>query len=119
MPPAECGSWHCWNRRSCRWCRPAGRSRNGWHLSARSTTRETKLRPRTSSWQARTDKTTGDSPTAPLPAGAFDRAVSDIDTYFQVELGAMQHWNISTEGLKDIRHPVLSMRGSADVFWLC
>ena len=47
-----------------------------------------------------------------LPAGAFDRAVSDIDTYFQVELGAMQHWNISTEGLKDIRRPVLSMRGS-------
>src|SRR5262249_36101085 len=47
-----------------------------------------------------------------LPAGAFDRAVSDIDTYFQVELGAMQHWNITTEGLKDIRHPVLSMRGS-------
>src|SRR5262249_46204824 len=37
-----------------------------------------------------------------LPAGAFDRAVSDIDTYFQVELGAMQHWNITTEGLKDI-----------------
>src|SRR5262249_25328332 len=28
-----------------------------------------------------------------LPAGAFDRAVADIDTYFQVELGAMQHWN--------------------------
>ena len=47
-----------------------------------------------------------------LPAGAFDRAVSDIDTYFQVELGAMQHWNITTEGLKDMRHPVLSMRGS-------
>ena len=47
-----------------------------------------------------------------LPAGAFDRAVSDIDTYFQVELGAMQHWNITTKGLKDIRHPVLSMRGS-------
>jgi len=47
-----------------------------------------------------------------LPAGAFDRAVSDIDTYFQVELGAMQHWNITTEGLKNIRHPVLSMRGS-------
>src|SRR5262249_26469004 len=47
-----------------------------------------------------------------LPAGAFDRAVSDIDTYFQVELGAMQHWNISTEGLKYIRHPVLSMHGS-------
>jgi pimeloyl-ACP methyl ester carboxylesterase len=47
-----------------------------------------------------------------LPAGAFYRAVSDIDTYFQVELGAMQHWNISTEGLKDIQRPVLSMRGS-------
>jgi pimeloyl-ACP methyl ester carboxylesterase len=24
----------------------------------------------------------------------------------------MQHWNITTEGLKNIRHPVLSMRGS-------
>src|SRR5262249_59233702 len=47
-----------------------------------------------------------------LPAGAFDRAVSDIDTYFRVELGAMQHWSITTEGLKDIRHPVLSMCGS-------
>ena len=47
-----------------------------------------------------------------LPAGAFDRAVSDIDTYFQVELGAMQHWNITTNSLKDIRHPVLSMCGS-------
>jgi pimeloyl-ACP methyl ester carboxylesterase len=47
-----------------------------------------------------------------LPAGAFYRAISDIDTYFQVELGAMQRWNISTEGLKDIKRPVLSMRGS-------
>jgi len=47
-----------------------------------------------------------------LPAGAFDRAVSEIDTYFQVELGAMQGWNITTEDLKDIRLPVLSMRGS-------
>src|SRR5262245_14756307 len=47
-----------------------------------------------------------------LPAGAFDRAISDIDTFFQVELGAMQRWNITTEVLKDIRHPVLSMRGS-------
>ncbi|MDH2386450.1 alpha/beta hydrolase [Bradyrhizobium sp. CER78] len=46
-----------------------------------------------------------------LPAGAFDRAVSDIDTYFQVELGAMLHWNITTEDLKDISRPVLSMRG--------
>src|SRR5262249_44235028 len=50
-----------------------------------------------------------------LPAGAFDRAVSDIDTYFQVELGAMQNWNITTEGLKAIRHLVLSMRGSNNV----
>jgi pimeloyl-ACP methyl ester carboxylesterase len=36
-------------------------------------------------------------------------AVSDIDTFFQVELRAMQCW---TEGLKNIRQPVLSMRGS-------
>src|ERR1700756_75233 len=47
-----------------------------------------------------------------LPAGAFDRAVSDIDTFFQVELGAMQRWNITTEGLKDVRQPVVSLRGS-------
>src|SRR5262245_42317704 len=47
-----------------------------------------------------------------LPACAFDRAASDIDTFFQVELGAMQRWNITTESLKDIRHAVLSMRGS-------
>ena len=47
-----------------------------------------------------------------LPAGAFERAVSEIDTYFQVELGAMQHWTISTEGLKNLRHPVLSVTGS-------
>jgi pimeloyl-ACP methyl ester carboxylesterase len=47
-----------------------------------------------------------------LPVGSFDRAVSDIDTYFQVEIGAMQGWNITTEGLKDVRNPVLSMRGS-------
>src|SRR5262249_5092981 len=56
-----------------------------------------------------------------LPAGAFDRAVSEFDTFFQVELGAMQRWNITTEGLKDIRHPVLSMRGrrigSLKHFW--
>jgi pimeloyl-ACP methyl ester carboxylesterase len=38
--------------------------------------------------------------------------VSDIDTFFQVELGAMQRWNITTEVLKHTRHPVLSMRGS-------
>jgi pimeloyl-ACP methyl ester carboxylesterase len=47
-----------------------------------------------------------------LPVGTFDRAVSDIDTYYQVEIGAMQGWNITTEGLKDVRHPVLSMRAS-------
>jgi pimeloyl-ACP methyl ester carboxylesterase len=47
-----------------------------------------------------------------LPAGAFDRGVSDVDTFFQVELGAMQQWKITTEDLKDIRQPVLSMRGS-------
>src|SRR5262249_19042228 len=47
-----------------------------------------------------------------LPVGAFDRAVSDIDTYFQVEIGAMQGWNITTECLNDIRNPVLSMCGS-------
>jgi pimeloyl-ACP methyl ester carboxylesterase len=49
---------------------------------------------------------------AALPTGWFDRAVSDIDTFFQVELGAMQCWNITTEDLKHTRHPVLSMRGS-------
>jgi pimeloyl-ACP methyl ester carboxylesterase len=41
--------------------------------------------------------------------GALDRAVSDIDTYFQVELGAMQHWNITTKGLERY-----STRGAVD-----
>jgi pimeloyl-ACP methyl ester carboxylesterase len=49
---------------------------------------------------------------AALPTGWFARAVSDIDTFFQVELGAMQRWNITTEDLKHTRHPVLSMHGS-------
>src|SRR5262249_2100317 len=84
----------------------------GWHLSARSTTRETKLRPRTSALRACTDKTTGDSPTAPC-LRVRSTAWYPISTRsFQVELGAMQRWNITTEDLKDIRHPVLSMRGS-------
>src|SRR5262249_15932524 len=47
-----------------------------------------------------------------LPAGAFDPAVSHTDTYFQVEPGSRQPWNTTTEGLKDIRHPVLPMRGN-------
>jgi pimeloyl-ACP methyl ester carboxylesterase len=47
-----------------------------------------------------------------LPPSAFDRGVTDIDAYFQVELGAMQRWDVTTENLKDLRLPVLSMRAS-------
>jgi pimeloyl-ACP methyl ester carboxylesterase len=47
-----------------------------------------------------------------VPPGGFDRGVSDIDAYFQAELGAMQSWSVTVEDLKGIRLPVLSMRGS-------
>ena len=53
-----------------------------------------------------------------LPAGAFDLAVTDLDTLFQVELPALQEWQFTAGDAKRIRLPVISVTGneSAPVF---
>jgi len=47
-----------------------------------------------------------------LPPGAFDLAVSDLDTFFQVEMPALRQWRVATEDAKRIQLPVLSVVGS-------
>jgi len=53
-----------------------------------------------------------------LPPGAFELAVTDIDTFFQVELGALQQWHFTAEEATRIRQPVLAVVGteSAPIF---
>lgn len=53
-----------------------------------------------------------------LPPGAFDLAVTDIDTFFQVEMPALEHWQFTAEDAKRIHQPVLSVVGmeTADMF---
>jgi len=53
-----------------------------------------------------------------LPPGAFALAVADIDTFFQVELGALQQWHFTAEEATRIRQPVLAVIGteSAPIF---
>jgi pimeloyl-ACP methyl ester carboxylesterase len=53
-----------------------------------------------------------------LPPGAFELAVADIDTFFQVELGALQQWHFTAEEATRIRQPVLAVVGteSAPIF---
>lgn len=46
-----------------------------------------------------------------LPSGAFELAVTDLDT-FQVELPALQRWHFTAEEATRIRQPVLSVVGS-------
>lgn len=52
-----------------------------------------------------------------LPTGAYDMAVADIETFFQVEMPAMPPWQLG-EGAKQIKMPVLSLVGqdSAPLF---
>ena len=47
-----------------------------------------------------------------LPAGAFDLAVADLDTFFQVEMPAVQAWRFTADDAKQIRQPVVSVIGS-------
>jgi pimeloyl-ACP methyl ester carboxylesterase len=47
-----------------------------------------------------------------LPPGAFELAVTDLDTFFQVELPALQQWHFTAEEATRIRQPVLSVVGS-------
>jgi pimeloyl-ACP methyl ester carboxylesterase len=55
---------------------------------------------------------------ARLPAGAFDLAVTDLDTFFQVEMPALQEWQFTAADAKRITVPVVSVIGeeSAPVF---
>lgn len=47
-----------------------------------------------------------------LPPGAFDLAIADVDTFFQVESEALKQWQFSAEAAGYIHHPVLAMAGS-------
>jgi pimeloyl-ACP methyl ester carboxylesterase len=53
-----------------------------------------------------------------LSPSAFDLAVTDIDTFFQVEMPAIQQWQFTAEDAKRINQPVLSVVGmeTADMF---
>jgi pimeloyl-ACP methyl ester carboxylesterase len=46
-----------------------------------------------------------------LPPGAFELAVADSDTVFQVELEALQGWSVTVQDATRIRQPVLSVIG--------
>ena len=50
-----------------------------------------------------------------LPPGAFDLAVSDIDTWFQSEMPSFEGWSFTAEEAKDIRQPVLSVVGDETI----
>ena len=47
-----------------------------------------------------------------LPPGAFELAVADLDTFFQVELPALQQWRFTEEHARRIRQPVLAVVGA-------
>jgi pimeloyl-ACP methyl ester carboxylesterase len=47
-----------------------------------------------------------------LPPGAFDLAIADLDTFFQVELPALQTWCFTQADAQRIRQPVISVLGS-------
>jgi pimeloyl-ACP methyl ester carboxylesterase len=47
-----------------------------------------------------------------LPPGAFELAVADLDTFFQVELPALQQWRFTAEDAARIRQPVLAVVGT-------
>jgi pimeloyl-ACP methyl ester carboxylesterase len=47
-----------------------------------------------------------------LPPGALELAVTDLDTFFQVELPALQQWRLTAEEARRIHQPVLSVVGT-------
>jgi pimeloyl-ACP methyl ester carboxylesterase len=47
-----------------------------------------------------------------LPPGAFERAVADVDSLFQVELSALKEWRFSETDARRIRQPVLLVKGA-------
>lgn len=47
-----------------------------------------------------------------LPPGAFELAVADLDTFFQVEMPALQEWRFTADDAQRIQQPILSVVGS-------
>ena len=47
-----------------------------------------------------------------LPSGAFDLAVSDLDTFFQVEYPALLEWRFTADEATSIQQPVLAVIGN-------
>jgi pimeloyl-ACP methyl ester carboxylesterase len=47
-----------------------------------------------------------------LPPGALELAVTDLDTFLQVELPALQQWRLTAEEATRIHQPVLSVVGT-------
>ncbi len=43
--------------------------------------------------------------------GVFEQALADVDTLFQVELGALERWSFTAEDARRIRQPVVSVVG--------
>jgi pimeloyl-ACP methyl ester carboxylesterase len=54
-----------------------------------------------------------------LPSGAFEQALVDVDTMFQVELPSLEQWVFTAEDAQRIRQPVVSAVGaeSQPMFW--
>jgi pimeloyl-ACP methyl ester carboxylesterase len=50
-----------------------------------------------------------------FPPGALELAVTDLDTFFQVELPALQQWRVTAEDAARIQQPVLSVVGTENV----
>jgi len=47
-----------------------------------------------------------------LPPGAFELAVTDLDTFFQVELPALRQWRLTAADAARIHQPVLAVVGT-------
>ena len=47
-----------------------------------------------------------------LPGGYFEQAVADLDTFFQIELPALQEWSFTREAAERVKQPVLSVLGA-------
>lgn len=50
-----------------------------------------------------------------LPRGYFEQAVADLDTFFRVELPALQEWSFTREAAERIKQPVLSVLGADSI----
>jgi pimeloyl-ACP methyl ester carboxylesterase len=47
-----------------------------------------------------------------LPAGWFEQAVADADTFFQVEMPALQEWTFTADLARGVTRPVLAVLGT-------